>query len=445
MNRFLSILLAVTAIAVSGLFFTSCEDDSGTKPSTSKEMKIAVFTDPHYFSPSLGTSGAAFEQYLAMDRKLIAESQAILEATVAAIIADKPDVVIVPGDLTKDGEKVTHEEFAAYMRQIEDAGAKVYVIPGNHDVDNPASYSYSGNNRTLVPTVSAQEFAQIYADFGYDEAKYKDPNSLSYVAEPVKGIWLLGMDACRYKENPGKTHPVTGGRFSQETFTWIKNKLQEAKDSKIRVFGFLHHGILEHFAGQKSNPVSSEYVIDDCDNAASEFASLGLEIVFTGHFHSNDIVMKDYGGNVLYDIETGSTITFPCPYRVIDYDGETKFDISTKYIESINYDTQGMSFPDYAKNYLQSGMLGLIEYTLMNQFGVSEEEAEQLAPLMLAAFMAHYQGDERYPDQQTQAMVEQMMQSTDPTTQLFGSSLAAMFNDPMPPDNDYVITLKAIK
>ncbi|MFP4369711.1 MAG: metallophosphoesterase, partial [Candidatus Kapaibacterium sp.] len=63
----------------------------------------------------------------------------------------------------------------------------------------------------------------------------------------------------------------------------------------------------------------------------------------------------------------------------------------------------------------------------------------------LAAFMAHYQGDERYPDQQTQAMVEQMMQSTDPTTQLFGSSLAAMFNDPMPPDNDYVITLKAIK
>jgi hypothetical protein len=42
-----------------------------------------VFSDPHYFDPSLGTTGAAFDAYLASDRKLIAESDAIMRAMVA--------------------------------------------------------------------------------------------------------------------------------------------------------------------------------------------------------------------------------------------------------------------------------------------------------------------------------------------------------------------------
>ena len=41
---------------------------------------ISVISDPHYYAPSLGTEGAAFDAYLAGDRKMIAESDAILQS-----------------------------------------------------------------------------------------------------------------------------------------------------------------------------------------------------------------------------------------------------------------------------------------------------------------------------------------------------------------------------
>lgn len=45
---------------------------------------FAVFSDPHlHDAAALGASGADFEAYLAQDRKMIAGSQEILDATLA--------------------------------------------------------------------------------------------------------------------------------------------------------------------------------------------------------------------------------------------------------------------------------------------------------------------------------------------------------------------------
>ena len=38
------------------------------------EIQFAVFSDPHYYDSSLGTTGSAFEDYLMQDRKLLRES-----------------------------------------------------------------------------------------------------------------------------------------------------------------------------------------------------------------------------------------------------------------------------------------------------------------------------------------------------------------------------------
>ena len=54
----------------------SCSDDTGTFTNYHPAVKLMIFSDPHYFDPSLGTVGAAFDAYLANDRKLIAESDA---------------------------------------------------------------------------------------------------------------------------------------------------------------------------------------------------------------------------------------------------------------------------------------------------------------------------------------------------------------------------------
>lgn len=39
------------------------------------QMKFIVFSDPHYFDPSLGTEGKAFQEYLDNDRKLLKRQQ----------------------------------------------------------------------------------------------------------------------------------------------------------------------------------------------------------------------------------------------------------------------------------------------------------------------------------------------------------------------------------
>ena len=68
------------------------------------QMKFIVFTDPHYFDGSLGTHGQAFQDYLDKDRKLLRESRELLEEVIGFILKSDADFVLIPGDLTKDGE-----------------------------------------------------------------------------------------------------------------------------------------------------------------------------------------------------------------------------------------------------------------------------------------------------------------------------------------------------
>ncbi|MHC4799469.1 MAG: metallophosphoesterase family protein, partial [Planctomycetota bacterium] len=111
-----------------------------------REITFSVLSDPHYYDIELGTTGEAFEEYLKHDRKLLRESRAILEATIQSILC-QPNIefVIVPGDLTKDGELSSHRQFADYMYLLEAHGIDVFIVPGNHDVNNPHAYRYEGD------------------------------------------------------------------------------------------------------------------------------------------------------------------------------------------------------------------------------------------------------------------------------------------------------------
>jgi len=60
----------------------------------SRDITFAVFSHPHFYHPSLGTEAAAFEAYLAQDRKLIRESEAILDAAIEAIIKERSDGIL---------------------------------------------------------------------------------------------------------------------------------------------------------------------------------------------------------------------------------------------------------------------------------------------------------------------------------------------------------------
>jgi 3',5'-cyclic AMP phosphodiesterase CpdA len=178
------------------------------------ETSFTVFSDPHIYDPGLGTTGAAFESYIANDRKLLRESPEILDATINAISGLNSQFVLVCGDLTKDGELASHLLAVQYLAKLESQGKKIYVVPGNHDIRNGHSFRYTGDTRERVPNITAEQFAEIYAEYGFKEAIQKDSDSLSYVAEPEDGLWLLALDSCNYKENIEGEEPITDGKFS---------------------------------------------------------------------------------------------------------------------------------------------------------------------------------------------------------------------------------------
>ncbi|MEZ4526584.1 MAG: metallophosphoesterase [Desulfobacterales bacterium] len=413
-----------------------------------QNLSFAVFSDPHYYDTALGTSGAAFEAYLAQDRKMLREGPAILDAVLTAITADNSlDFVLIPGDLTKDGELSSHQEFAEKIRELEKQGLKVYVIPGNHDVNNPHAYAYTETEAVPTDSVSPETFAQIYGDFGYNEALYQDTDSLSYIAEPSPGLWLFALDSCRYSENLNAGTSIISGRFSESTLNWIITNLEKAQIQGKKVMAMMHHGLLEHFTGQSQANPGSEYVIENWGTVSETLAKAGLSLVFTGHFHAQDITSKTWESDgksyTLTDVETGSLVTYPSPFRKVTRYLNDEYRIESENITEISYDTAPLTFPEYAEDYLESGLYDLAWYSLtlpaeQGGYGVSAQQAQMGAPLITAAFKAHYMGNEN-PSAETFATITAFMGSSDPTTLYLGQTLSALWTDLEPDDLEVVI------
>lgn len=421
--------------------------------SEKETYKIGVFADPHYFSKTLTPEGEAFEAYLASDRKLLHLSADITEEAVNQLAASDCDFIIIPGDLTKDGETVCHEEFANELKRLTDAGKKVYVISGNHDINNPEAVKFDGDKTIPVKSVNPEQFREIYSEFGYCEASDTDNNSLSYVAEPTSWLRIIAMDSCFYNANYSRNHSYTGGFFTEETYNWILEKIKEGKEKGQIVIGFMHHGIVPHLGIQEQ--FFAEYLVDDWEKVSSDFADAGMQLVFTGHFHAQDI--SDYtsaAGNQIWDVQTGSLVTYPVPYReiIINKDGKTEIDsILITEISSVE------DFGSYSEDFLYNGMKTLIPYMLKGQivnFGIAPAFADayvksllshkvgeyELTDLAARVVTDYYAGDENPSEEETEA-IEQLKINENKFLSMVGGLLESYTLDTPPQDNAIVIQL----
>ncbi|HOB92319.1 MAG: metallophosphoesterase [Bacillota bacterium] len=364
------------------------------------QTRFAVISDPHVFDVSLGTEGPVFQEHLISDRKLLIQSRELLEAAVSELCNEDLDFVIVAGDLTKDGERINHELCASILSRLIESGIAVYVVPGNHDILNGYAMSFTSTGASPVASVTPEEFAEIYAKMGYEQAIVRDSASLSYVVEPVPGLWLVAMDACRYRENAPEATSVVGGRFSEDTLKWLDSVMNLATSSGKALLGVMHHGVVEHYKGQQR--FFGDFLVEDWKLIAERFAASGMKVVFTGHYHAQDITKAafttDIGGkkrNVfIFDVETGALVTYPCPYRVVEITEDQVMHIRSHFIAEIPSHPAG--FQEYAKEYVHSG-LTRIAYETLRKYRVNERSAEILAPQVADAFIAHYSGDEVTP------------------------------------------------
>jgi len=320
------------------------------------EIKIAVISDLHVVPPYMWGDNPDSVAAVASDRKMFAESAAIFDAAIANIIEQAPDVVLIPGDLTKDGEYEAHLYLAEKFAELQEAlpYTNIYVINGNHDINNPHAYDYSGSVRVPVHSATPEEFREIYTGFGYGDldTEYFVPSfgqagSNSYAARPVDGFTVIAIDAAKYSYDAtrsGLDRQETGGNISEELLAWVLEQAQEAKERGDTVMAFMHHGLVPHFSLE---PVLlADYLVDNYIEASEALADAGIRYVFTGHMHAQNIAsMTSAAGNILYDIETGSLVTYPCPIRYVVFTGKTypnlemelTVDISTTLVKEIDF------------------------------------------------------------------------------------------------------------
>jgi UDP-2,3-diacylglucosamine pyrophosphatase LpxH len=352
------------------------------------DASFAVISDLHLYDPSLGSSGSAFEKVMNSDRKLLLDSIDLLDYAIETLISATPGFVLISGDLTKDGELINHRLMAEKLGKLKDAGIATYVVPGNHDINNPDAEKYEGDKVSHVPSLNAEEFTQIYGDFGFNAALMHDSDSLSYVVEPVDGLWLLAVDACRYRENePGKRE-IVSGKISQGTADWIASVLRAAKRENKAVMAMMHHGVVEHWKGpSKLHP---DYLVNDFVNFGKFLSSWNVGFVFTGHYHAQDITLGKFGDKFIYDIETGSLITAPCPVRHVTI---------TDNILQIRTDTiidklrPGTDFAANAHAFVKKTVM-IEAASVFRNYKVSAKDTEYIANAVGDAFVAHYAGDE---------------------------------------------------
>ena len=181
-----------------------------------------------------------------------------------------------------------------------------------------------------------EDFKEIYNEVTYGDesiiAAYtppegKEAGGLSYAARPAEGYTVIAIDSARYSADntdSGLDEHETSGAVSADLEKWILEQIAAAKSRGDTVIGLQHHGYIPHFTMEPE--LLPMYLVNDYERLSTAFADAGMSYVFTGHMHANDIAaMTTEAGSTLYDIETGSVVTYPSPMRFVtisrSYDG----------------------------------------------------------------------------------------------------------------------------
>ena len=301
--------------------------------------RIVIISDTHLLAPELVTPGSAIDRADAGESKMMAMSDDIMATLTDSIISIKPSIVLVTGDLTHNGERASHERMAQYLERMAQNGIQPLVIPGNHDCNNPYARRFDGDKTVPAATVTRDEFAQIYRDYGYGGKSQRDTASLSYCCEPVKGLIVIAIDSNMDERNALKSRGDSadtyhnGGRIKPQTLQWVIDRAVKARRQGKRVIAMMHHHLVPHF--DQEEQLLANYIVTDHQEIAKRLLQAGIHTVFTGHLHVTDAVtMHDAStGESLVEVATGSAICYPFALRVatLNHRGKT-LDIDTRWL-----------------------------------------------------------------------------------------------------------------
>ena len=325
-----------------------------------KPVCFYLVTDTHYFENELGAEGKAFEKKMATEQYFVRESSAIVKSTFARISEDKEtDIVIIPGDLTKNGEKGSHKSFIKELYKLKESGKKIYVITAGHDYGE-FSYAFKNDERIQVEGTDFNALCDMYRDFGYGDAIAIDEPTHSYVAEITEGVRMLAI--CCDSLNQPK------GAMDERHMAWAKEQIDKAKEDNCSIFAICHYPIIP------SVPVFDlvgDAKIKEWRKVASFLADNGIELILTGHMHIQSInEFYSEKGNRLIDICTACLAGSPAKYRKITIDENSVLKIKTIDVEDFGWDMNGLTAQEYCHKKFHDAIIARVRGALSGGQGI---------------------------------------------------------------------------
>ncbi len=179
---------------------------------------------------------------------------------------------------------------------------------------------------------------------------------VSYLVEPVDGVWLLALDANVYlpkekqsgeAENAadfngsgtGYDHVLT---HKAHLVDWVKKISQEAKKRNKILIAFSHYPMID-FNDGVSEEMKLFFGVDKMQlrrvpgkAVADAFSDAGLKIHFGGHMHINDTgVHTSDQGNTLFNIQVPSLAAYKPGYKILTLHSPHAVEIETVTIDTV--------------------------------------------------------------------------------------------------------------
>lgn len=340
-------------------------------------------------------------------------------------------IVAMPGDFSDDGQAYNlrglHQILEQYHQKY---GIRFYMTTGNHDPVGPfrqdagkddflGQYGLSlgiyskeglkkGGNTIVTKDIAESGYLEILdelKDFGFypkkqdlfwgtpftqyslKEYSYEKAiqgadysrrmynvsegfpvPDLSYVAEPVEGVWLMAIDGNTYipkntKENPASAENYKGAGIGynnvlthkKHLIDWVKKTMAEARKNGKTVIAFTHYPMIDYNDGAteeiKKLLGEKKWQMERLpeEEVAQAFAEAGLQVHFAGHMHINDTGIRTIGKKMLVNIQVPSLAAYIPAYKVLTIQSPDEMEVRTEVLQDVpGFDAL---FPLYEKEY----------------------------------------------------------------------------------------------
>lgn len=347
-------------------------------------------------------------------------------------------IVLMPGDFSDDGQAYNLRGLRKVLDEYhEKHGIDFYLTTGNHDPVGPfrkeggkrdflgsngnplgiysnANFGKTGNNTIITRDIAESGYLEILnelkrfgfypkkenlywntpfaenslyhysyekalknADYSkrmYEVSKGFSVPDLSYVVEPVQGIWIAAIDGNTYipknfngSAGDAENYSGAGAGYNnvlthkKHLIRWIKRLVDEARENKKLLIAFTHYPMIDFNDGASGEIGEllgkNKWQLGRVpkEEVAEAFIEAGLQVHVAGHMHINDTGVRNIGDKMLVNIQVPSLAAYLPAYKILTINSRENLEVKTEVLNDVpHFDDL---FPLYEKEYeaLQKG------------------------------------------------------------------------------------------